>query len=57
MAQSGVRVTPTFHPLACTVILPSVLSSCISTDRGTCGSNRFPGVIFPLYAHEDRASQ
>jgi len=34
------------------------LRSRISTDHGTCGSNRFPaGVIFPLYAHEDRASR
>ncbi|MFF7656905.1 hypothetical protein ACFZCY_45205, partial [Streptomyces sp. NPDC007983] len=33
------------------------LRSRISTDHGACGSNRFPaGVIFPLYAHEDRAS-
>ncbi|EOY44725.1 hypothetical protein SLI_0006 [Streptomyces lividans 1326] len=33
----------------------AVVRSRISTDRGTCGSNRFPaGVIFPLCAHEGR---
>ncbi|MFD8007690.1 hypothetical protein ACFV4J_53220, partial [Streptomyces mirabilis] len=33
------------------------IRSRISTDLGTCGSNRLPTrVIFPLYAHEDRAS-
>ncbi|MET9977641.1 hypothetical protein ACFYOI_14655 [Streptomyces microflavus] len=36
----------------------AVLRSRISIDHGTCGSNRFPaGVIFPLCAHEDRASR
>ncbi|MFH9297755.1 transposase [Streptomyces sp. NPDC017520] len=34
------------------------LSSRISTDHGTCGSNRVPdGVPFRLYAHEGRASR
>ncbi|MFF8366873.1 helix-turn-helix domain-containing protein [Rhodococcus erythropolis] len=34
------------------------LRSRISTGHGTGGSNRFPaGVIFPLYAHEGRASR
>ncbi|EKX60290.1 hypothetical protein STRIP9103_02592 [Streptomyces ipomoeae 91-03] len=33
------------------------IRSRISTDHGTCRSNRFPaGVIFPVYAHEGRAS-
>ncbi|TQE18877.1 hypothetical protein Sipo8835_14850 [Streptomyces ipomoeae] len=36
----------------------AALRSRISTDHGTCGSNRFPaGVSFPLCAHEDRASR
>ncbi|MEU6655170.1 hypothetical protein ABZ904_38675 [Streptomyces sp. NPDC046900] len=35
-----------------------VIRSRISTDHGTCRSNRFPvGVIFPLCTHESRASR
>jgi hypothetical protein len=34
------------------------LRSRISTDHGTCGSNRFlTGVIFSVHAREDRASR
>jgi hypothetical protein len=44
--------------LECARRLQLALRSRISTDHGTCGSNRLPArVIFPLYGHEDRASR
>jgi hypothetical protein len=51
-------IVPARDPQASAQFLAEILSlrSRISTDHGTCGSNRVPGrVVFRWYAHEGRA--
>ncbi|MFJ4504259.1 hypothetical protein ACIP4N_29285, partial [Streptomyces sp. NPDC088864] len=49
--RGNVPCRPTNKPAE--ISLHEALRSRISTDHGTCGSNRFPaGVIFPVRAHE-----